>query len=1102
MNNKTISDKYIKLSQREHVLTRPDTYIGSVNKEFKSIYVATNYSENIKDTKMIYESYEYTPAFIKIFDEAITNASDHAIRTGEVTYIKVNIINDIISVENDGPGVPVIMHDKEHIYIPELVFGHLLSGENFNDMEQRYLGGRNGIGIKCTNIYSKSFLLETSDGIKSYKQEFTDNMSVVNTPKVKKCKQSYTKVTYKPDFEKFSMTEIDDVTLSILVKRIIDIAAYNPTVKVYFNEQIVPIKTFKDYIKLFTSENDEIFYEKVNENWEVGVIKSPIDAFTQVSMVNGISTILGGTHVNFVTNNLVVPLKEQLERGVKGLNIKVNDIKGRVLLFVNSRLPNPTFDTQTKENLTLRLTSQLTKDVKISDSLIKKLSKSDIFTDLVELSLMKEKLDAQKELNKQVGKRIRVEKLFDANNAGKLGRSSGCYLFITEGDSARNFAVAGFSITGRDNYGCFPIRGKSLNVRGVALQKIKDNDELKNIIQILGLEFGKKYKSTSELRYGKVVLTSDSDTDGYHIKGLLINFFEIFWPELLKLDFIYEFVTPIIIATNGKRKKFFYKQNEYDKWCSEIGNLSAYNIKYYKGLGTLGPQLGKELFKDLDKHLIPFHYSNPERTKDLIDLAFNKKRPDDRKEWLSNYVLNASFDKFAQKTTFESFMDNEFIEYSMEDNVRSIPSIVDGFKPSQRKILYTLMKLNKTGEMNVGELFGYVKSTAEYHHGPQSLEQGIISMAQEFIGSNNLSILEPLGSFGTRISGGKDSSAARYIYTKLRDITKDIFMKEDGDILNYLDVDGKKVEPDYYLPIIPQVLLNGVEGIGTGWSSTIPKFKCEDLIEYIDNKISGKKKNIELLPFYENFTGTSYYDKENNNFMTRGTIKKINDSTLNITELPINVWNDNYYLTLEEMIDDKIIKNFQKNCTDEKVNIKIKIQNEILSSFSDDELYTKFDLDSKINMSNMHLFNADGKIKKYNDQYEIIDEYYSIRLEGYQKRKDSLLSKFYNKKIWYDNTIKFIKLVLKDEIKINNVGIDKIIQSLQKNDIAEIDGGYNYLLNIAIYKLTREELVKLRDNYRELKENIKELEEDTPEKMWHNDLIKLRASLKKYRNNK
>ena len=506
-----ISDKYVKLTQREHVLMRPDTYIGSVNKDVKQLFVASNYKENINQTKMIYGSYEYSPGFIKIFDEIITNASDHAIRTQNVTYIKVTIKDGVISVENDGPGIPIIIHEKEKIYIPELIFGHLLAGENFQDTEDRYVGGRNGIGAKTTNIFSKYFEVDTADGKNKYLQTFTDNMLNINQPKIKKSKNSYTKITYKPDFEKFSMDGIDDITMSILIKRVFDIAAYNTNVKVYFNDSLISFKSFKDYIKLFPNSDEEMFYEKINDNWEIGLIKSPIDLFTNVSMVNGISTILGGTHVNYIINGMVTTLKTSLERGVKGVNIKVNDIKNRILLFVNCKLPNPTFDTQTKENLTLRLVSALTKDVTVGDALLKKIAKSDIFTDLVELSLMKEKLEAQKELNKQVGKRIRIDKLVDANNAGKMGKANDCHILLTEGDSAKNFSIAGFSVTGRDNFGAFPLRGKLLNVRGLPISKIKENEEIKNLVQLLGLEFGKKYKDTSELRYGKVVILTDAD---------------------------------------------------------------------------------------------------------------------------------------------------------------------------------------------------------------------------------------------------------------------------------------------------------------------------------------------------------------------------------------------------------------------------------------------------------------------------------------------------------------------------------------------------------------------------------------------------------------
>ena len=1091
--SKKIEDRYVKMSHREHVLNRPDTYIGSIVSDKFSTFIPINYQDDLKETKMEFKEVDYVPAFLKIFDEIIVNASDHAIRTNKVSFIKVKISDKEISVENDGDGIPVVMHKEHKMYVPEMIFGHLLTSENYNDNDERFVGGRNGIGAKATNIFSKKFTVETADGKKTYRQTFSKNMSEKTKPYTRKSTKSFTKITYVPDYEKFSMDKLDDISYSLMVKRVFDIAAYNPKVKVYLNGKMIPIRNFKDYMKLF-SNDDNIFYENINDKWEIGVMQSPVEQFTQVSLVNGISTILGGTHVNYISNQLVNNVKPILSRGVKGVNIRLNDIKSRTLLFINCKIPNPSFNTQTKENLITRLNNSLIKDVVISDSLLKRIAKSEIFEDIVEYTKMKEELEAQKELNKEVTKRIRIDKLVDANKAGKLGQCHKCHLFLTEGDSASTFAVSGFKYTGRDFYGSFPLKGKPLNVRDTPISKMKMNEEIKKIVQILGLEFGKKYNNVLSLRYGKVVLMTDADTDGYHIKGLLINFFEVYFPELLKLDFIYEFITPVIKITKGKRKKYFYKLKEFEKW-KKVNNISGYKIKYFKGLGTVTKDMSKDLFEDIDKHLIKFNYPKNNDTKNIIDLVFRKKRADDRKEWLTNYVANTKFDKLSQKTTYDSFFNNEFIEYSMGDNVRNIPSIMDGLKPTQRKILYTLFKNNLNGEINVAEAFGLVKSTAEYHHGNPSLEDGIINMAQDYVGSNNVPLLVPIGGFGTRLHGGKDNAAPRYINTQLSNITKKIYMADDSNVIDYLQGDNKIVEPNFYVPIIPFVLINGVDGIGTGWSSTIPNYNIEDIIKYIDNKLLGKKRNIKLIPYYNNFKGDVIYDAENDNCMTYGIINKINDNTLNITELPIGVWNETYYKILDELIDDKIIKNYIKDCTDEDVNITIKLTKEQLSSI--DNLQDTFQLSSKINMSNMHLFNSDGKIQKYESVYDIIDDYYECRLPYYKKRKDFILKTLKDKKIKLENIIKFLKLYISNKIKINKVPLDTIIKSLEEHKIVKIDDSYNYVLNIPIYRLSKEEMDKLQSTLNELKSEIKTITDTTIEKMWHKDLLELKKELRK-----
>lgn len=1090
-----LSKKYIKLSGVEHVLKRPDTYIGSLAKEKIYTYVSTNY-DNIKNVKMEYKEISYSPGFLKIFDECLVNASDHVIRTKQVSYIKVHIDDNYISVENDGPGIPIVVHEKEKIYIVEMIMGNLLSGSNFDDEEERFVGGRNGIGIKSTNIFSKQFEVETADGNKIYKQKFTNNMSKVYKPYIRKSKKNYTKITFYPDFEKFDMDKIDSDTMGMLVKRVCDISAYNKGIKVYLNGKIIPIKSFKDYMKLFVSSDDEIFYEKINDYWEVGVIKSPIDSFTQISMVNGVSTIAGGTHINFVSNYLTNNIKSNILKGHKDINIKPLDIKNRMLLFVNTKMINPIFNSQTKENLTSKLNGNI-KDFILSDKLLKKISNDQMFSDLIELSILKEQLNLKKELNNNVSKRIRIDKLNDANKAGTI-ESDKCYLFLTEGDSALSFVRTGFSEIGRDYYGAFPLKGKPLNVRDVSLLKIKNNIEIKNIIQILGLEFGKKYKNTKSLRYGNVVITTDADVDGYHIKGLLINLFDTFWPELLTLNYLFEFVSPILRVKNNNKKKFFYKISDYEKWLL-LNKDKNYTVKYFKGLGTSEPVDIKKFFKNIDKHLIKFNYSNAEKTEDLIDLAFRKKRADDRKNWLLNYNPNTVIDKFTKKTTYDSFMDKEFIEYSMADNIRNIPSIMDGFKPTQRKILCTLFKSNSKDEVNVSQLFGRVKDIVKYHHGTASLDQGIINMAQDFVGSNNISLLEPIGGFGTRLSGGKDSSSSRYIHTKMRNITRLIFIPVDNNIIEYNEDEGKIVEPKFYIPIIPNILLNSSYGVGTGWSSFIPSFKIEDLIDYVDNKLNGKKKNIILNPFYEGFKGTIIYDDANDVYITKGIINRINTTTLTITELPIGVWNDNYYLLLDKLIDKKIIKSYVKHCTDLEVNIIVRISRENLQSYTDDDLYNTFELTSKLNISNMHLFDINSKIKKYENQYEIIDEYFVNRIDFYNDRKAYILNKLNNRFNHLKNLMKFIKLILNGTIVINNIPMDKILISLETNKLDKIEDSYNYLLSIPLYKLSKEELVKLKNEFNDLKSEIQTIVETPIEKMWHQDLLELKKEVRRFR---
>jgi len=1090
LSKKSIEEKYKKLSHREHVLQRPDTYIGSIQTELKEVFIVQDI-DDLSNIKMTPKIVNFNPGFLKIFDEILVNASDQFIRTGKVKYIKININEDSISVENDGPGIPIELHKEHNVYVPELIFGHLLTGTNYDDNEDRLVGGKNGLGAKLTNIFSKKFIIDTADGKQSYHQEFTNNMQNIGKAETKKLRKNYTKITYYPDFERFGLDNgITEEIKQVLLKRIIDVAVYTK-IKVYFNDEIIPIQNFEDFIKLHT-DNDEIFYENLNDGWEVGVSATNIDEFQQVSLVNGITTYQGGTHVNFITNQIIKELKNQLEKKHKKVTIKENDIKSKLFIFLNSKIINPDFDTQSKESLKTRLSSKHVGNVHVSPKLIKSIMASDIIEDIMNYIQIKERA-ALKKLNSGKRTKIRVRKLDDANKAG-TNKSEECSLAITEGDSAKSFCIAGFSVVGRDKWGVFPLKGKSLNVRGENIKRVMENEELKNIVSALGLEFGKEYTDLKKLRYGKLIIFTDSDVDGSHIKGLIINFFDVFFPSLLKLDFIYEFITPIIKAYKKNDIKYFYKLNDYYKW-KKTKQSSSYNIKYFKGLGTLEAFEAKMLFKDINKHLIVFEMDDFVKTQEYIDLVFNKKRADNRKEWLGNYEPGVIIDKFSEKTTYETFFEKEFIEFSMYDNHRSLPSVVDGFKPSQRKILYGLNKKNYKTEVKVSQLSGALIENTAYHHGNSSLEGTIIGMAQDLIGTNNINLLEPRGAFGTRLKGGKDAASSRYIFTQLSPISKQIFLSDDNQILNYLEDDGFPIEPDFYVPILPMVLVNGSDGIGTGWSTNIMNHNPNDVIKYLVLKIKDKTLP-KIKPFYKNFKGAIIYDDLKNRYITQGKISKKSATQLRITELPIGMWNNKYYTILDKLEDDKIIKSYTKNDTDEKVDILITMTRGDISKI-EEKLISIFKLETHFSMNNMVLFDAEGKIKHYVTVDEIVDDFYDVRLKFYQKRKDFIINKLEQEKVILINKMKFINEILKGNLEIQNkkrVDIEKKIEELK---IIKIDDSYNYLLNMSLLSLSNEKLYELKTIFNTKKEEINVISKTSIKKMWLKELSILYKKLNK-----
>jgi len=602
-----IESKYVKLTHREQILLRPDTYIGSIHNEERE-YWAFNKETN----KIELKSGIYNPGYIKIFDEILTNASDHAIRTGKVTTIQIKVDANSISVENDGPGIPVTLHETEKVYIPELIFGHLLTSENYNDSEERFVGGRNGYGAKLCAIFSKKFVVETCDGKKKYHQEFYDNLLLLDKPNISNAKRQFTRITYFPDFEKFDMTENDDNIISILHKRAADIAAYNPKVEVWFNDEKLNVRKFDDYVNLFGIE--EVFYAKISENWEIAVTNGKN---TQVSLVNGIATNNGGTHVNYITNLIAGEIKTYLYKKIKGCNLTLPEIKSKFMIFVCCKVANPTFETQTKETLTTKITSEITKEFKYTDAYIKKIFKSSIVESILDWYDQKQNAEANKlarDVNKNLSK-LKVAKLIDAKGDGK--DRTKCSLALFEGDSAsspfRDY---------RDDktQGAFCLRGKFVNATDMTNAKLIENKEVLNFMSAMGLRLGEE-ADPEKLRYGKILIYTDADTDGSSIAALLINFLYKYWPELFSNTMVYRVETPIVVSQNIKTKKKinFYTQDEYNNWLITV-NTKEWIIKYKKGLAALSNDEYEDII--LKPRLISI--LNDDCSKESLNIWFGK----------------------------------------------------------------------------------------------------------------------------------------------------------------------------------------------------------------------------------------------------------------------------------------------------------------------------------------------------------------------------------------------------------------------------------------------------------------------------------------------
>jgi DNA topoisomerase-2 len=1114
-------------------LDNPDTYIGSVENVDAQMWVYDDASQ-----KITLKDIEYVPGLYKLFDEGIVNCRDHVIRMIHspildkryVSYIETSIAQDgTIMMANDGNGIDIAKHPEYDIWIPEMIFGQLRTSTNYDKNEKKIVGGKNGFGFKLVLIWSEYGKIETVDhsrGLK-YVQEFKRNLDEICPPVITKvtgaAAKPYTKVWFKPDYRRLGVPGLTPDMLALLKKRVYDIGAVTDhtinKIKVILNGEKIPVKNFQNYIDLYLGGKTDVkrIYEEGSERWEYAVALSPTHEFIQVSFVNGICTFKGGKHVDYIVGQIVRKLCDYIEKKKK---IKVNAaaIKEQIILFLRCDVENPSFDSQTKDFMNTP-SAKFGSTCSVSDGFIEKVAKMGVMDVACSLVAAKENKLAKKTDGAKTKNVRGIANFIDANDAG-TPKSKDCVLILCEGLSALSGIVSGLSSSDRNTIGIYPLKGKLLNVRGEKAMKISENKEIGDIKKILGLETGRNYATITDvnqnLRYGKILFMTDQDLDGSHIKALCVNLFHSEWSSLIKIPGFLSFMnTPILRAKKGNVVKLFYNDGEYKTWKDSLGatGISGWTVKYFKGLGTSQSADFKQYFAN--KKVVDFVYTG-QGCDDTIDKVFNKKRADDRKTWLENYDKEAYVDTNQANVQYNAFVDKELIHFSTYDNARSIPNMMDGLKTSLRKILFCAFKRKLTSEIKVAQFSGYVSEHSAYHHGEASLNGAIVNMAQNFVGSNNVNLLLPNGQFGTRLQGGDDSASERYIFTQLSPVARYIFPEADDAILHYLDDDGTEVEPEWYAPILPFALLNGQLGIGTGFSTSIPSYNPKQVIQHLKTKLAGQPSaGTEFVPYYEGFKGTvaKIADKK---FLIKGCYEKVAEDKIRITELPVGTWTMPYISFLESLVDGQVDKAGKKSAPVIKdfTSVSTEVTVDILVTFPKDRLreletmaedygcngvHKLLKLTTTVSTTNMHMFDAKLKLHKYDSVEEIIDDFYGVRLNMYQKRKDYLVVDMEKKLVKLSNRARYIQMTLEGTVDLRRKTAVQVTELLTGLKFAVLDGDYKYLIKMTMDSVTSENVAAILKEKADTEMQLETLKATTLEKMWLTELQMLEVQYEIYK---
>lgn len=1115
----------VSLGDREHLLLRPDTLCGSTAAAEHVMHVFTPRAEVSVPKPTLRDQFDvvtrtllFAPAVRNLFQEILTNALDRQFR--DETMRRIEVWVDCaeaggpgwVRVKNDGQGVPVVFDEARGAWKPTIAFSHFRSGSNFvDDAGPRWTAGRNGYGCKATNVFSTQFKVHTADPRegKQLTQHFRNNMATIADAVVKpyKLKRGFTDIQFLLDWSRlggFTPDVADMVRTTVIYAS----ACLTKEVTLVLNGKPLGVHHFRTFGAAFGTS--AVAYDSVKSDdgkmmlWEVTAVRPSDTQVKELGFVNSLE-VSEGTHMSLALNRIVGAVEEVMRaRYKRNSDFTVSPAAVRKRLFIAAKLmvDSPEFSSQTKERLTTTAARFGFKWTP-SAAFMRGLGETGLIEDLWEEVQAKELASARKTMASTTttgtSRRMVVADKYDAATSLRTlgsGRSQ-CSLLVTEGDSARALAVAGLSVLGRERYGIFALKGKPLNVRNASVEAIAKNKEISTLLAILGLTLGKPVTSLAQLNYKKLVIFSDQDPDGAHIGGLVLNLIHALFPSLLQLDpaFVQRFPTPLVrVLDKAGRVQCFYAKASFDEWtgAQEGDWAKRFTIKYYKGLGTSTSALAREYFSAYSDSLVDIVWSGASDA--IMSQMFGGDNAAARRALLTeHYDPRAYVDYRAPSVTYSDFVLKEVLPYSHYSNERNIPSVLDGFKPVQRKALYTFLESNITADVKVAQVAARVAARTMYHHGEASLVETVVGMAQDHVGISNLNLLRPEGQFGSRLDPPSVHSAARYIFTGLDPVTRALFPKADDPVLTYAEDEGVRIEPVVFLPVIPMVLVNGAFGIGTGWSTSVPMYNPLTLVDVMRAWIEAPSDERErvvkevcapavLLPWYDGFKGSVEYVEARGVYKTHGIYTET-DGHVRITELPVGTWTHSYVEDVEKRLCPAPVKSIDKQWTDSTVDMVLHCEPGAVPDANALNMW------SEVRVSNMHLYNAEGKLTHYRCVADIVLEYAPRRLALYEARRVFTVRALEKELELFRAKYRFVSAVCTGELVLHrrtDEEVDALLVALglPRGD----DGTFDYLLTMSLKSTTAARLAKLEADIVTTEAEWTRMRGVTPEALWLSDL--------------